>query len=147
VSGPGLGELSALLQVARRALAAGVPVGVLFDGQVPHIPGVAAVVPQHCFLGGCGEEPVPGHTNTLSDIADISGEVTRRFLPGLKTRVLHAESPMKLYLHSIDDLEPILDPVTPHYRTTTSIVHSAPVPPRPLPVPGPRARPDPGRAA
>jgi hypothetical protein len=45
---------------------------------------VPAVVPQHRFLGGRGEEPVPGHTNTLSDTADISGEVTRRFLPGLK---------------------------------------------------------------
>jgi Lrp/AsnC family transcriptional regulator, leucine-responsive regulatory protein len=42
---------------------------------------------------------------------------------------------MKLYLRSIDDLEPVLDLFTPHGRTTTSIVHSAPVPPRPLPVP------------
>ncbi|HVA92642.1 MAG TPA: Lrp/AsnC family transcriptional regulator [Chloroflexota bacterium] len=41
---------------------------------------------------------------------------------------------MKLYLRSIDDLESILDRFTPHGRTTTSIVHSAPVPPRPLPV-------------
>ena len=41
---------------------------------------------------------------------------------------------MKVYLHSIDDLEPILDLFTPHGRTTTSIVHSAPVPRRPLPV-------------
>jgi Lrp/AsnC family leucine-responsive transcriptional regulator len=41
---------------------------------------------------------------------------------------------MKLYLRVIDDLEPILDRFTPHGRTTTSIVHSAPVPPRPLPV-------------
>jgi Lrp/AsnC family leucine-responsive transcriptional regulator len=44
---------------------------------------------------------------------------------------------MKVFLRSIDDLEPILDLFTPHGRTTTSIVHSAPVPPRPLPVPGP----------
>jgi Lrp/AsnC family transcriptional regulator, leucine-responsive regulatory protein len=44
---------------------------------------------------------------------------------------------MKVYLRSIDDLEPILDLFTPHGRTTTSIVHSAPVPPRPLPVPVP----------
>jgi Lrp/AsnC family leucine-responsive transcriptional regulator len=43
---------------------------------------------------------------------------------------------MKLYLRSIDDLEPILDRFTPHGRTTTSIVHSAPVPIRPLPVTG-----------
>jgi Lrp/AsnC family leucine-responsive transcriptional regulator len=42
---------------------------------------------------------------------------------------------MKVYLHSIDDLEPVLDLFTPHGRTTTSIVHSAPVPTRPLPVP------------
>ena len=41
---------------------------------------------------------------------------------------------MKLYLRSIDDLEPILDTFTPHGRTTTSIVHSAPVPPRHLPL-------------
>jgi len=40
-----------------------------------------------------------------------------------------------VYLHSIDDLEPILDLFTPHGRTTTSIVHSAPVPARPLPIP------------
>ena len=44
---------------------------------------------------------------------------------------------MKIFVHSIDDLEPVLDLFTPHGRTTTSIVHSAPVPPRPLPVPGP----------
>jgi hypothetical protein len=60
---------------------------VLLDGEVPHVPGVAAVVPQHRFLGGGGDEPVPGHTNTLSDTADISEEVKRRFLPGLKTGV------------------------------------------------------------
>jgi hypothetical protein len=39
------------------------------------------------------------------------------------------------YLRSIDDIEPVLDLFTPHGRTTTSIVNSAPVPPRPLPVP------------
>jgi hypothetical protein len=41
----------------------------------------------------------------------------------------------KVWLRSIGDLEPILDLFTPHGRTTTSIVHSAPVPPRPPPVP------------
>jgi hypothetical protein len=34
----------------------------------------------------------------------------------------------------LDDLEPILDLFTPHGRTTTSIVHSSPVPPRALPL-------------
>lgn len=41
---------------------------------------------------------------------------------------------MRLYLRSINDLEAILDRFTPHGRTTTSIVHSAPVPPRALPI-------------
>ena len=81
-----MGE-SALLQVTRGGLAAGVLVGVLFDGEVPHVPGLGAVVPQHRFLGGGGEEPVSGHANTLSDAADISGEVTRRFLPRLKAGI------------------------------------------------------------
>ena len=84
---PGLGELPALLQVARGVPAAWVPVGVLLDGQVPDVPGVAAVVPQHRLLGETGDEPVPGHANTLSDTPDISGEVKRRVLPGLKTGV------------------------------------------------------------
>jgi Lrp/AsnC family transcriptional regulator, leucine-responsive regulatory protein len=41
---------------------------------------------------------------------------------------------VKVYLRSIDELEPILDQFTPHGRTTTSIVGSSPVPPRPLPL-------------
>jgi Lrp/AsnC family transcriptional regulator, leucine-responsive regulatory protein len=41
---------------------------------------------------------------------------------------------MKVYLRSIDDLEAILDLFTPHGKTTTSIVHSTPVAPRPLPL-------------
>ena len=81
-----MGE-SALLQVTRGGLAAGVLVGVLFDGEVPHVPGLGAVVPQHRFLGGGGEEPVSGHANTLSGIADISGEVKRSFRLGLETGV------------------------------------------------------------
>jgi len=41
---------------------------------------------------------------------------------------------LKLFLRSIDELEPILDLFTPHGRTTTSFVQSSPVPPRPLPL-------------
>jgi hypothetical protein len=80
----GSGELSALLQVARRALPTGVPVRVLLDGEVPHVPGVRAVVPQHGLLGVRGEQSVPGHTNILSIDTDISEEVKRRVLPGLR---------------------------------------------------------------
>jgi Lrp/AsnC family transcriptional regulator, leucine-responsive regulatory protein len=41
---------------------------------------------------------------------------------------------VKMHLRSIDDLEPLLDRFTPYGQTTTSIIHSAPVPPRPLPL-------------
>ncbi|MFB9525926.1 Lrp/AsnC family transcriptional regulator [Nonomuraea roseola] len=38
------------------------------------------------------------------------------------------------HLRSVEELEPILDRFTPHARTTTSILQSAPVPRRPLPL-------------
>ena len=41
---------------------------------------------------------------------------------------------MTLHLRSVERLEPILDQFTPYGRTTTSLVQSAPVPPRPLPL-------------
>lgn len=41
---------------------------------------------------------------------------------------------MKLHLRNMDDLEAILDRFTPYGRTTTSIVHSTPIPRRPLPI-------------
>jgi Lrp/AsnC family leucine-responsive transcriptional regulator len=43
---------------------------------------------------------------------------------------------LKLNLRSIDELEEILDRFTPYGRTTTSIVHSSPVPGRPAPIDG-----------
>jgi Lrp/AsnC family transcriptional regulator, leucine-responsive regulatory protein len=41
---------------------------------------------------------------------------------------------IKVHLRSIDALEPLLDRFTPHGQTTTSIIHSAPVARRPLPL-------------
>lgn len=41
---------------------------------------------------------------------------------------------VKLHLRSMDDLEAILDRFVSFGQTTTSIVHSAPVSPRPLPL-------------
>jgi Lrp/AsnC family transcriptional regulator, leucine-responsive regulatory protein len=37
---------------------------------------------------------------------------------------------MKLYLRAIDELEAVLDRFTPYGLTTTSIIHSSPVPRR-----------------
>ncbi len=45
------------------------------------------MVPQDRFLGGRGEQTVPGHANILANTTDISGEVKRRFPPGLKAGV------------------------------------------------------------
>ena len=41
---------------------------------------------------------------------------------------------IKLHLRAVEDLEEVLDRFTPFGQTTTSIVHSSPVPPRPLPL-------------
>jgi Lrp/AsnC family leucine-responsive transcriptional regulator len=41
---------------------------------------------------------------------------------------------VKLHLRAMEDLEPILDRFVAYGQTTTSIIHSAPVGPRPLPV-------------
>jgi hypothetical protein len=65
---------------------------MLLDGKVPYIPGVAAVTSQHDLLGGCGEQPVSRHANTLANTADIYGEVKRRYLPGLKAGVSAPQS-------------------------------------------------------
>ena len=49
----------------------------------------------------------------------------------------------KLYLRSVEELEPILDRFTPLGRTTTSIVNAVPVARRPLPVTETEAEPSP----
>jgi Lrp/AsnC family transcriptional regulator, leucine-responsive regulatory protein len=41
---------------------------------------------------------------------------------------------LRLHVHEMEDLEPVLDRFTPFGQTTTSIVHSAPVPRRSLPL-------------
>jgi hypothetical protein len=87
VPSAGLGELPTLFQVAGSSLSARVPVRVLLDGQVPHIAGVHAVISQHPFLGGRGEQTVPGHANSLATATVISGEVKRRLLTSLKSGV------------------------------------------------------------
>ncbi|MGH3068256.1 MAG: Lrp/AsnC family transcriptional regulator [Streptosporangiaceae bacterium] len=72
--------------------------------------------------------PVSGHVHAIPDIARQTPEITECY------RITGEDCYfMRLYLRSIDDLEPILDRFVAHGRTTTSIVHSAPVPPRSLP--------------
>jgi len=77
-------ELTTLLQVTWCALPTRMPVRMLLDSEVPHIPGMRAVVQQHRLLSGHRSQPVSRHANTLASTADISGEVKRRCLPRLK---------------------------------------------------------------
>ena len=41
---------------------------------------------------------------------------------------------LRVYLRSLDELEPVLDRFTPYGRTTTSLIHSSPVANRALPL-------------
>ena len=81
-----------------------------------------------------------GHVHAIPDIARQTPEITECY------RITGEDCYfMRLYLRSIDDLESILDRFVAHGRTTTSIVHSAPVPPRSLPAVPPPLRPRPSR--
>jgi hypothetical protein len=82
-----LRELSALLHESRSPVPTRTPVRVLLYRQVPHVPGVGAMLLQHGLLGRAGKQPVPGHTNTVATTTDISGEVKRRLLRGWKVGV------------------------------------------------------------
>jgi len=79
---PRLSELSALLWKAGSTSPARTPVRMLLDREVPHVPGMSAVTPQHRLLGGRREQAVSRHANTLTNDTDISGEVKRPCLVG-----------------------------------------------------------------
>ena len=72
--------------------------------------------------------PLGGHVHAIPEIARQTAEVTECY------RITGEDCYfMKLHLRTIEDLEPILDRFTAHGRTSTSIMHSTPVSPRPLP--------------
>jgi len=75
--GASLGQLAALCQVAGRGGTAGSPVLMLLDGEVPHEPGVCAVLPQEKLLLWSRREPVAGHKSNLLATTDILEEVMR----------------------------------------------------------------------
>jgi Lrp/AsnC family leucine-responsive transcriptional regulator len=77
--------------------------------------------------------PAPGQLRRIPEVALETPEVTGCYrITGEDCYLL------KLRLRSIDDLEDVLDRFTPFGLTTTSIVHSEPVPRRPPPLtPGP----------
>jgi Lrp/AsnC family leucine-responsive transcriptional regulator len=73
--------------------------------------------------------PSPGQLQRVRDVAGDTPEVAECYRITGEDCYL-----MRLHLRSIDDLEEILDRFTPHGQTTTSIVHSTPVPRRSPPL-------------
>jgi Lrp/AsnC family leucine-responsive transcriptional regulator len=69
--------------------------------------------------------PAPGQLQRIPEIARETPEVAECYrITGEDCYLL------RLYLRAIDDLEETLDRFTPYGLTTTSIIHSAPVPRR-----------------
>jgi Lrp/AsnC family leucine-responsive transcriptional regulator len=73
--------------------------------------------------------PAPGQLQRIPDVARETPEVVECYRITGEDCFL-----MKLHLRAIGDLEDILDRFTPYGLTTTSIIHSAPVPRRGLPL-------------
>ncbi len=73
--------------------------------------------------------PSPGQLQRIPEIARETAEV------GECHRITGEDCYLlRLHLRSIDDLEDVLDRFTPHGLTTTSIIHSSPVPRRGPPI-------------
>ena len=85
-------QLSTLLVISRRA-ATGLPVQLLFDGQVPHKPGMATMLcKRHRLLSGW-KQTVTRHPRNVTATTDKSRKETRRFLPWLKPEVSTPQQP------------------------------------------------------
>jgi Lrp/AsnC family leucine-responsive transcriptional regulator len=69
--------------------------------------------------------PAPGQLQRIPEVAQDTPEVAECYRITGEDCYL-----MRFHLRSIDDLEDVLDRFTPFGQTTTSIVHSAPVPRR-----------------
>ena len=80
--------------------------------------------------------PAPGQLQRIPEVARETPEVAECYRITGEDCYL-----MRLHLRAIDDLEDVLDLFTPYGQTTTSIIHSAPVPRRGPPLEPPRADP------
>ena len=89
VLGAGRGQLSTLFAIAGRA-ATRLPVPLLLDGQVPHIPGVATMLRQHSPLLSGRKPPVTRHASNLAGTTDKLSKGEAALPPPTKARGFHA---------------------------------------------------------
>ena len=89
VLGAGRGQLGALLVVAGR-VASRLPVLLLLDGQVPHIPGVAAMLGQRRHLLESRKQPVSRHPDNVTIATDKLPKREAAFPRPAKARGFHA---------------------------------------------------------
>ena len=82
-------QLRAPLVVARRA-AARLPMPLLLDRQIPHIPGVAAMLSQNRRLLSSRKQPISRHTENLAPTTDTTQNGEAAFPPPTKARGFHA---------------------------------------------------------
>ena len=82
VPGTGRSQLSTLLVVTRRA-ATGLPMQLLLDGQVPHVPGVATMLGQHRLLFSGRKQTITRHVRNVVNSTDklSKGEAARISTP------------------------------------------------------------------
>jgi hypothetical protein len=73
VFGTYLSQLRRLFVVSRRA-ASGLPHLLLFHGQVPHEPGMPAMLQHRHLLSRCRQQPEPRHTGKVATATDSSGQ-------------------------------------------------------------------------
>jgi hypothetical protein len=82
-------QLDALLVVARRATAR-LPKLLLLDRQIPHVPGMAAMLSQRCHLLSSRKQPISRHTQNLSPTTDTTQKGEAALPPRVKARGFHA---------------------------------------------------------
>jgi hypothetical protein len=81
VFGAGSSQLHALLVVTGR-VSSWLPMLLLLDGQVPHIPGVATMLMQHsCLLGG-RKQPISRHASNVTATTDKPPKAKQSNPPG-----------------------------------------------------------------
>ena len=89
VLGTGRGQVSTLLAIAGRA-ATELPMPLLLDGQVPHIPGMATMLRQHSPLLSGRKQPVTRHARNLAGTTDKLPKGEAALPPPTKARGFHA---------------------------------------------------------